>query len=74
MFTGAEETKTEEEQKVFGGLANAMLDPCYHKARELKSIRVNLVLCFFALYIYIYIFDEFFVYDETSRSIASKFL
>jgi Zn-dependent M28 family amino/carboxypeptidase len=32
LFTGAEVRKTEEQQKVYGGLANAALDPCYHQA------------------------------------------
>jgi hypothetical protein len=31
LFTGAEVRKTEEQQKVYGGLANAALDPCYHQ-------------------------------------------
>jgi Zn-dependent M28 family amino/carboxypeptidase len=32
LFTGAEETKTEQQQKSYGGLTNAALDPCYHEA------------------------------------------
>ena len=31
LFTGADERKTEEERVTYGGLANAILDPCYHQ-------------------------------------------
>ncbi|PVV04234.1 hypothetical protein BB560_001269 [Smittium megazygosporum] len=31
LLTGASEIKTEEERLLFGGMANAPLDPCYHK-------------------------------------------
>lgn len=33
LATGADETKTAEERITYGGLANAILDPCYHQAR-----------------------------------------
>lgn len=32
LATGADESKTAEERTVYGGLANAILDPCYHQA------------------------------------------
>jgi Zn-dependent M28 family amino/carboxypeptidase len=32
LFTGAEVPKTEEEAAIFGGVAGAQLDPCYHAA------------------------------------------
>lgn len=32
LFTGAEETKTVEQQRKFGGVAGVALDPCYHQA------------------------------------------
>lgn len=32
LFTGAEDLKTAEEAAIFGGTANAPLDPCYHQA------------------------------------------
>lgn len=32
LFTGAEELKTAEERVIYGGLANAAYDPCYHQA------------------------------------------
>lgn len=32
LFTGAEEVKTEAEQKLFGGVAGLAFDPCYHQA------------------------------------------
>ncbi|XP_064391204.1 probable lipoprotein aminopeptidase LpqL [Halichondria panicea] len=31
LATGADETKTREDQLMFGGLAGAILDPCYHQ-------------------------------------------
>ncbi|OMJ23458.1 Aminopeptidase [Smittium culicis] len=31
ILTGASEIKTEQERILFGGIANAQLDPCYHK-------------------------------------------
>lgn len=31
LYSGSRELKTEEQRKVFGGLANAELDPCYHQ-------------------------------------------
>ena len=31
LATGADETKTAEERVTYGGLANAILDPCYHQ-------------------------------------------
>jgi hypothetical protein len=30
LATGAEEIKTMEERELFGGMANAPMDPCYH--------------------------------------------
>ena len=30
MFTGASEEKTDEQAKLFGGEADAPMDPCYH--------------------------------------------
>ena len=32
LFTGAEDPKTEEQAAVYGGIAGAQLDPCYHAA------------------------------------------
>ncbi len=32
LFTGAEETKTEQQAAIWGGTAGAWLDPCYHQA------------------------------------------
>jgi len=31
LATGADEVKTEEDRRRFGGVANAILDPCYHQ-------------------------------------------
>ena len=31
LATGADETKTESDRIGYGGLANAILDPCYHQ-------------------------------------------
>ena len=31
LATGADEVKSEDERVSFGGLANAILDPCYHQ-------------------------------------------
>ena len=31
LFTGAEDEKTTEQQKMYGGITNAPLDPCYHQ-------------------------------------------
>ncbi|KAJ3316939.1 hypothetical protein HDU76_001461, partial [Blyttiomyces sp. JEL0837] len=31
LFTGAEEIKTEEEAKIYGGTPGIPLDPCYHR-------------------------------------------
>ena len=31
LATGADKLKTEDERARFGGVANAILDPCYHK-------------------------------------------
>lgn len=31
LATGADETKSDEDRKEYGGLANAILDPCYHQ-------------------------------------------
>ena len=33
LFTGAEEIKTVEQQILFGGVAKAALDTCYHRVR-----------------------------------------
>lgn len=32
LLTGAGEIKTMEERKLYGGLANAAMDPCYHQS------------------------------------------
>ena len=37
LATGADETKTEEERRRFGGVANAILDPCYHQVSTVMS-------------------------------------
>ncbi|BBZ79277.1 putative lipoprotein aminopeptidase LpqL [Mycolicibacterium anyangense] len=34
LFSGAEENKTEDQQKLWGGTANAPFDPNYHKATD----------------------------------------
>ena len=31
LATGADETKSDMDRKDYGGLANAILDPCYHQ-------------------------------------------
>jgi hypothetical protein len=31
LFTGAEEVKTVQQQELFGGVAKAALDTCYHR-------------------------------------------
>ena len=35
LATGADEVKSAEQRTTFGGLANATLDPCYHRVRRL---------------------------------------
>ncbi|KAJ1484965.1 hypothetical protein T484DRAFT_1795351, partial [Baffinella frigidus] len=42
MDTGAEVLKSVELRKVFGGLANAAFDPCYHQA-QMKSVELRKV-------------------------------
>ncbi|PVU90513.1 hypothetical protein BB561_004855 [Smittium simulii] len=37
LLTGASEIKTEQERLEFGGMANAALDPCYHKYCDTTS-------------------------------------
>lgn len=32
LATGADETKSEEDRATYGGIANAILDPCYHQS------------------------------------------
>lgn len=32
LFTGAEDLKTQDEAKIYGGIGNAAMDPCYHLA------------------------------------------
>lgn len=32
LFTGAEEIKTTDDRHIFGGVANAAYDPCYHQS------------------------------------------
>lgn len=34
LATGADDTKSEEERITYGGIANAILDPCYHQVRK----------------------------------------
>lgn len=44
LFTGAEVVKSMEERKLFGGLAGASYDPCYHKACDtIDNIDVGVV-------------------------------
>ena len=38
LFTGADEVKSAEHRTRFGGLANAILDPCYHSVRNLTAL------------------------------------
>jgi Zn-dependent M28 family amino/carboxypeptidase len=39
LFSGAEEIKTKQEQKLYGGKANKPLDPCYHlKCDDINTI------------------------------------
>ena len=55
LATGADETKSPEERLTYGGIANAMLDPCYHQVHSccisehhvMTSIIVyhNIILC-----------------------------
>ena len=45
LFTGADEQKTEEERLTYGGLANAILDPCYHQvchSEKISAVHKNL--------------------------------
>lgn len=41
LFTGADEVKSENDRTSYGGLANAILDPCYHQVGflQLKVIK-----------------------------------
>ncbi|KAJ3301051.1 hypothetical protein HDU76_005877, partial [Blyttiomyces sp. JEL0837] len=48
LFTGAEEIKTEEEAKIFGGVPGIPLDPCYHRACDtLENIQSGLGMSLF---------------------------
>ena len=44
MFTGAEGIKTSEQRAVYGGLANAPYDPCYHQSCDSLANVNTLVL------------------------------
>jgi Zn-dependent M28 family amino/carboxypeptidase len=44
LFTGAEGIKTLEQRDVYGGIAGAQFDPCYHEACDTFSNNSNEVL------------------------------
>jgi Zn-dependent M28 family amino/carboxypeptidase len=60
LFTGAEEVKTEEQQRIWGGTAGEQFDPCYHEACDdldnvnLHALEVNSDLIAFAMLTFAY--------------------
>jgi len=70
LATGAETLKTEKEREIYGGFANAQLDPCYHQKCDtfqnlnLKALEVNLRAAAYVLQKY----GE----DENIASVSNK--
>ena len=54
LATGADEVKSDKQRMIFGGLANTILDPCYHQVSYYhfdmcKQKGVSLLVCFIFL-------------------------
>ncbi|KGN40696.1 aminopeptidase Y [Knoellia aerolata DSM 18566] len=64
LFTGAEEIKTPEQERIWGGEAGEQFDPCYHEACDtlgnvdLHALEVNSDLIAFAMLTFAYSTDS----------------